>query len=204
MLTHDECTTITNTQPFEPPTCTPPLDMPSTATSVQALQLKNHAEANSACLERKNIDKAILRHVQDALEEKHIEALVDQHTNLLTDDAPKVLECLFYNYGKVSSEEVSQKESEAMPMTCIPSEPLIVLIRPLKQLKKLAEDARIPYTDAQILQKGLSLTRATRDFEHTLSQWDEKSDAKKVHFKTNFHQAHLQSKDTRGPTIHQT
>ena len=49
----------------------------------------------------------MLSHVQHTLEEKYIEALVDQHANLLTDDVPAMLECLFCNFGKVSSEEVT-------------------------------------------------------------------------------------------------
>ena len=36
----------------------------------------------------------MIRHVQDALEEKYIDALVDQHTTLLTDDVPTVPEYL--------------------------------------------------------------------------------------------------------------
>ena len=50
-----------------------------------------------------NIEKSMLRHAQGTLEEKHIEALVDQYANLLTDDVPTVLECLFCNYLKASS-----------------------------------------------------------------------------------------------------
>ena len=41
-------------------------------------------------------------HVQDTLEEKQIEALVDQHENLLTDDVSTVLEFLLHNHGQVS------------------------------------------------------------------------------------------------------
>ena len=87
----------------------------------------------------------MLRHVQDALEEKQIEALVDQHTNLRTDDVPTVLEYLLYNYVQVNSEEVAQKESEVMSMTCLPSDVLIVLVIALEQLKKFTENARTPY-----------------------------------------------------------
>ena len=46
----------------------------------------------------------MLRHVQYALDEKHIEALVDQYANLPTDDVHAVLEYLFYNHGKFSAE----------------------------------------------------------------------------------------------------
>ena len=41
----------------------------------------------------------MLRHVQDALEEKCIEARVDQCTNLLTDDVTTGMEYFLYNYG---------------------------------------------------------------------------------------------------------
>ena len=92
-----------------------------------------------------------------------------------------------------------------MFMTWLHSDSLIVQVRLLEQLKKLAEHARMPCTDAQIIQKGLSLTRATRDFEYALSQWGEKPEADKnwPNFKTHFHEAQLQSKDMRGPTMQQ-
>ena len=108
----------------------------------------------------------MLRCVQDALEEKQIEALVDQHTKLPTDDVPTMLEWLLHNYGQVSSEEVVQNESEGVPMTWLHLDPLIELLMPLMQPKKLAEHVRTLYADAQMLQKVLSLIRATRDFEH--------------------------------------
>ena len=68
-LTDEEYTTIPNTQHFDSPMHLPPLDTPSIATLVQALKLKgNHAKANNGCLECKNIEKVMLRHVQDAIE----------------------------------------------------------------------------------------------------------------------------------------
>ena len=67
-------------------------------------------------LEYKNVEKALLRHIQDAIEDKYIKLLVDKYTNLLTSDIPTILEYLFYNYRKVKSKEVAQKESEVMPM----------------------------------------------------------------------------------------
>ena len=67
-------------------------------------------------LECRNIEKALLRHVQDTLEHKHTEALVKEHTNLISDDISTVLDYLFNNYGKVSLEEVTQKELEVMSM----------------------------------------------------------------------------------------
>ena len=55
--------------------------------------------------------------MQEAIEDEHIGPLVDECTNLLSDDIVAVLECLLCNFGKVRSEEVTQKEAEVMVMS---------------------------------------------------------------------------------------
>jgi len=49
----------------------------------------------------------------------------------------------------------------------------------------------IPYTDSQILEKGLTMIRATRDFKYALTQWEDKlqQDKNLANFKTHFHEA---------------
>ena len=64
---------------------------------------------------------------------------------------PDNLEYLFYNYGKVRSKEVTQKEHEVMMMSWQPTDPIVLLTRPIEQLQKLATQVGIPYTDSQIL-----------------------------------------------------
>jgi len=100
--------------------------------------------------------------------------LVDDYTNLLNGDVLEILTYLFCNYSKVRSEEVAQKEAEVMTMSWQPTDPMVLLTRPLEQLQKLATQANIPYIDNQILEKVLSLVRATRDFEYALTQWENK------------------------------
>jgi len=206
VLTDEEYATIPHTEQFIAPNYPPPLVIPATSTPIEALELKDrHQEAKRLYLECKNVEKALLRHIQDAIEDKYIEPLVDEYTNLLNGDVPTILEYLFYNYGKVRSEEVSQKEMEVMTSTWQPSDPLVLLTRPLEQLQKLAIQAGIPYTDGQILEKGLTLIRATRDFEYALTQWEDKPQDQKTWatFKTHFHEAQLQLKKIRGPTMQQ-
>ena len=64
---------------------------------------------------------------------------------------------------------MAQKESKIISMTWLPSELFVLLERLLEQLNKLLEYAGIPYENAQILEKGLSLIRATYYFEYALS-----------------------------------
>ena len=105
---------------------------------------------------------------------------MDPYTNLITDDILTALEYLFYNFGQVSSEEVKEKEMEIMAMNWNLADPIVLITRPLEQLRKLAEQAKVPYTDAQILDKGLSLIKATRDYKYALTLWDEKPSADKT------------------------
>ena len=58
--------------------------------------------------------------------------------NLLTDDIPTTMKYLFYNYGKVRSKEVAQKEVEVMSMAWQPSNPIVLLTWPIEHLQKLA------------------------------------------------------------------
>ena len=206
VLTDQEYASIPGTEPFIAPMYPGPLDIPNNATPIQALNLKDqHSEEKRLHLECRNVERALMRHIQDAIEEKYLESLIDEYTNLITGDTPTVLEYLFYNYGKVRSDEVSQKESEVMSLIWQPSDPMVILTRPLEQLQKLAVQAGMPCTDNQILQKGLQLIRNTNDFEYALTQWEDKTESDKTweNFKNHFHEHQLKLKSTRGPTMQQ-
>lgn len=206
VLKDQEYATIPGTQPFVAPTYPGNLNIPANTTPIQALNFKDqHSEERRMYMECKNVEKALLRHIQDAIEEKYLESLIDEYTNLISGDIPTVLDYLFYNYGKVRSYEVAQKESEVISLIWLPSDPLVMLTKPLEQLQKLAVQANMPYTDSQILQKGLKLICNTNDFEYALTQWEDKNDADKTwsNFKTHFHEHQLKLKNMRGPIMQQ-
>ena len=191
---------------FDAPTWPGELVIDASATPVEAVHEKEkHRELMRVYRECKNVEKALLRHIQSAVEEKYIEHLLDEHTGLIEHDIPTVMEYLFANYGKVPSEEVKQRESEVLTLSFNPADPMITLYRPIEQLQKLATDAGIPYSSAQILEFGLTSIRSTRDFEKGLSDWNKKDIADKTwnNFKTHFKEAQTELKDIRGPTMQQ-
>ena len=49
----------------------------------------------------KNAKKVLLRHIQEAIEDKHTNSLVNKCTNLLIEDALTGKEYCFYNHSKV-------------------------------------------------------------------------------------------------------
>ena len=115
------------------------------------MQLKEtYVEQKQGYLECKYVERALLRHVHDALEEKYIEALIDDYTNLIMSDIPTILKYLFTNYGKVTSDEVAEKEAEVMALAWHPTDPLVLLTKPIENLHKLAAQANMPYTEKNL------------------------------------------------------
>ena len=81
---------------------------------------------------------------------------------------------LFTNYGKVLTREVKEKEQEVLSTSFVPSDPMVTIYRPIGQLRTLAEIAKIPYTESQIVDILLQLIKNTRDFETALGEWNKK------------------------------
>ena len=182
------------------------LTIPGTASQVQALNLREtHKESKREYYECKNVEKALQRHVQDAIEDKYLETLVNEDTQLIQEDIPTVLAYLFDLYGKVPSEEVKQKETKIRSMSFHPADPLILLHNPIEKLKKMAEAAEIPYTTDQLLDIGLTVIRNTRDFERSLGDWELLPPIRKTWatFKDHFKEAQKQLRAIRGPTMQQ-
>ena len=122
VLSDAEYASVPGTIPFVPPQFPPVLIIPNNATQVEALQLReDHNEAKAAFNQCRDVKHALLRYIQDAIEERYVEALVDEHTNLITMDIPDVLTYLFNTYGTVISGEVMDKDAEVMFTTWQPT-----------------------------------------------------------------------------------
>ena len=157
VLTDDEYATVTAT-PFVPPTYTAKLTIPTGTDQVQALNLwEIHKDAKNAYYECKNVEKALQRHVQDAIEDKYLESLVDKETQLIQEDIPTVLQFLFNAYRKIPSKEVKQKETDLRTTAFNPADTMIILYNPIEKLRKMAESANIAYTENHILDIGLTV-----------------------------------------------
>ena len=112
ILTDVEYARITPTPlPFIAPNFPGPLVIAPTLTALQQVQAREtHKESLALYIECKNVEKALQRPIQTAVNEKYIEFMVDEDTGLIEDDVPSVLEFLFTAYGKVTAEEVKEAE----------------------------------------------------------------------------------------------
>ena len=149
------------------------------------------------------MEKALLRHIQLAVDEKYIEFMIDEDTGLIEEDVPTVLDYLFTTYGKVTAEEVKDDENLVLNISFNPADPMVTIFRPIEQLQKKAISAGIKYSVEQLLEMGLSLIRNTRDFEKAIGEWNKKSPTDKTWdiFKSHFRAAQVELKEIRGPTM---
>ena len=192
--------------PFVPPHFPGALNIDSEANHIVALNLReSHHEARRSYYECKNVEKALQRHIQDAIEAKYLDSLINEDTRLIQEDILTILHYLFETYGNVPSEEVKQTEQEIRTITFHPADPMIILYNPIEKLKKLGEAAGIPYTENQLLDVGLTVIRNTHDFERALGDWELLNDNQKTwdRFKLHFKTAQKQLKAIRGPTMQQ-
>ena len=205
VLTDVEYATVSSTA-FTAPAFPAALNIPTGTDQVTALNLREvHKDEKRAYYECKNVEKALLRHIQDAIEDKYLESLIDEDTQLLNEEIPDVLQYLFETYGKVPSEEVKQREIEVRAMTFHPADPMILLYNAVEKLKTMGESADIAYTEPQLLDIGLTVIRNTRDFEKALGEWEALATTAKTwaKFKKHFTAAQKQLKAIRGPTMQQ-
>ena len=115
VLIDEQYVQIPNTESFVAPSYPLPLIISSIVTLIEVLELKErHVKRKRLYVEYKNVEKALLRHIQEAIKDKYIASLVYEYTNLLNDDIPAVIRYLLYNYRKVRSKEVAEKEQEVM------------------------------------------------------------------------------------------
>ena len=205
VLTDAEYESISRT-PFVAPRYPAALTIPPGTDQIDALNLREqHKEDKRAYYQCKTVEKALQRHIQDAIEGKYLESLVDEDTQLINEDVPAVLLYLFDLYGTVPSEEVKSKETEIRAMQYHPADPMILLFNPIDKLIKMGIAASIPYTEEQVLDIGLTVVRNTRDFEKALGDWEALPATGKTWktFQKHFKNAQKQLKAIRGPTMQQ-
>ena len=148
------------------------LTLPATATAVEAAiargerqdQIREYRE----CAEVENV---LLRHIATAIEDRYIESLKNEHTGLIDSDIPTVLQHLQTRYGTVQASEVKEEEDNVLKLDFNPSDSLVILFNPIEKLQKLATKAKMPYTEKQLINFGLTIIRNTRDFEKGLLEW---------------------------------
>ena len=206
ILSDAEYASICPTSAFIAPAFPGQLLIPRGTDTIDAINIREAYKRDmNLYRECRDVERALMKHITVAVEPKYIDFLKNEHTDLIEEDIPTVLEYLFSNYGKVPTRQVKEKEQEVLSTPFVPSDPMITIFRPIEQLRNLAKIAKIPYTESQIVDFGIQLIKNTRDFETALGDWNRKLQHNKSwdEFKEHFQIAQSTLKDIRGPTMAQ-
>ena len=205
VLTSQEYQKIAQTA-FTAPSYPSALAIPSGTDPVVALNLRTkHSEAKDAHRKCKEVERALLRHVQNAIDEEWLDSLINEDTQLIEEDIVDVLQYLDENYGEVPSEELKEMENATIATAYNPADSMLMVFQPIERLRKFAIQAKRPYTEPQLLDFALTIIRNTRDFEKAQEEWGELKEDQKTwkKFKEHFRGWRKKLRSIRGPSMQQ-
>ena len=207
VLTDAEYGAIDGSPPqFVPPTFPPALTIPTGTDLVTAVHLREaHRQAIADYRECKNVERALLRHVQGAVEARYLDTLVDPNSRLIEQSISDVLAHLKARYGTIPLDVIKNKEAEVRAIIFNPAEAMVTIFKPVEDLRKLAIAADVPYTDKQLLSIALNVINNTMDFERAQEDWNNKDPSAKTWgaFKDHFRKAQEDLRKIRGPSMRQ-
>ena len=203
VLDPTEYTSVSGT-PYVHPPAPPALTMPNGTPVHTALRLQTqHAEDKKLNRETISVEQALKMQIQDALEPIYLRTLKNTHTQKIHQSIPEILTFLFTRYGEVDHQAQAAKEDEIRTMVFHPADPLVTIFTPLEDLRELGTYARNPYSEAQIVNYGLTILKQTSDFEKYLETWYARPvvDQTWSNFKDHFEEAQRSLKKVRGTTM---
>ena len=198
VLTDAEYGAIDGSPPqFIPPTFPQPLVIPAGTDLLTAVHLRDsHRQAIADYRECKNVERALLRHVQGAVEAQYLDTLVDPNSRLIERSISDVLAHLKDRYGTIPLDVVKNKEAEVRAIIFNPAEAMVTIFKPVEDLRKLVISAEVPYTEKQLLSIALNVINNTMDFERAQEDWNKKDT-------TSFRKAQEDLRKIRGPSMRQ-
>ena len=183
------------------------LVIPAGTAQHEAIRLREeHKENIRLFRETIAVEKVLIKLIVGAVEAQYLKEIRDHHTDTITDTVADVLTFLFDRYGAVDSETLDEHEAKVRSLFWNLSDPPVTIFNEIEDLVELAEAARLPKTNAQIVNMGLHIIRKTQDFEQALTAWFARpvADQTWLNFKEHFTSAHRALKQIRGPTMRNT
>ena len=193
--------------PYARPAHPGALVIPAGTAQHEAIRLRDeHKETIRLFRETVDVEKVLIKLIVGAVEPPYLKELRDHHTDTINNTIAEVLTFLFHRYGEVDSETLDTHEAKVRSLFWNLSDPPVTLFNEVEDLVELADAARLPKTNAQIVNMGLHIIRKTQDLEQALTAWFARpvADQTWLNFKDHFSSAHRALKQVRGPTMRST
>ena len=190
--------------PFVRPNHPGPLAIPpGTAQHAAATMRDLHQEQLRVFTEVNAVDQALKQQITAAIEPDYLNALRDRTSNSITIPVFDVLDFLGNTYGKVTEEQLQEKENRVNRMAYSLHQPIDMIFNALDDLADYAELSDTPYTERQIVAKAYVILNRTQRFQQPLLAWKRRARIQQtwVNFKQSFRTAHTELRSVSNFTL---
>ena len=190
--------------PFVRPPNPGTLVIPTGTTQHAATRIReDHAEVLRIHRECIDVEQALIKQALEAIQDKYTKCLRNRLTQRVDMTLEALLRTLFQRYGFVTQHQLAEFESSVRQYTYNVQEPLSLVFDLVEELQLLAEAARTPYSEVQLVSFGVEILRNTHDFQDGIKSWNRLPAANRnwANFITHFEQEYQELLKLRGPTM---
>ena len=204
LLSPEDYNRVAPETPFVRPPNPGPLVIPVGTTQHATTRMKDdHTEALRIFRECIDVEQALIKQIMEAIQDKYTKCLWNRLTQRVDMTVEDLLRTLFQRYGFVTQHQLAEFESSIRQYTYNVQEPLSLVFDQIEELQLLAEAARTPYSDRQLVSFGVEILCNTQDFQDGIKSWNRLPAANRTwqNFITHFEQEYQELLELRGPTM---
>ena len=193
-----EWTTLTGLEAVVNPVDPPNPVIPNNATAARIAQINlEHGRLKKLYEKHRTMKELLTNLIVSAFNEHYIRALRNPVTHQINQGIPEIFRVL-YRYTGVQPTAVRERESEILATAIDLDFPLVVMFDDIEDFVQLAQAAREPKTDAQIMNLALTMIKQSGTiFQNAVIAWNARPAIEKTwaNMKTHFDNAHRALQD---------
>ena len=131
------------------------------------------------------MEQALCTQIIEAVEHEYLDALHHINTDMINETIPEILEFLQTNYGRITEEELVQKEEDLCNYDYNPQAPVDKVFSQVTLFQDLCTITNNDKMDKQLCQIAFLIFNRARAFVDSLKKWNKKDTTQKsfVQFK---------------------
>ena len=201
---HTTCSVTRATTPTLQDQQTTTASQPTVIFSAEvATQKAVHDEAVRKYYECQAVEQALCTQIIEAVDPEYLDILQYIDTDMINETIPEIFEFLQLNYGRITEEELVQKEEDLHNYDYDPTKPVDKVFTQVTLFQDLCAITNNNKTDKQLCQTAYLIFNMARAFVDVLKKWNAKESTDKTfaQFKKNMHEEHHTLKQVGALTI---
>ena len=169
---------------------------PSTSSTTTAIDIANqkslHEELERRYWECQAVEQALRNQIIAAMDSDYLDAIRNPTTDMIHETIPEIFKYLQTTYGRITIQELSDKEDQLKNMTYDPQTPVDTVFNKLNWFQDLCILSKNKKTDTQLVHIAYLIFNRTRAFMDILLKWNKKESEDKTYqnFKLHMREGH--------------